>query len=302
MKNDLTAMNYAGFLEWIIQTSIYVFTKPPEDKSHLPPVECLHSFLRKLEKGQRDRGASTILFDDPDATSIGDATLLNALNKKIKEDPNYPIPEDYKKVKEREIIYEHKLPDYIPIPENKRFCMELLDDLIFKNFQFHFLEPIISYKETLKVKPVIRKQFANDAEGKSTPRYLQSLDKRTKPKELNDKAQMSAYQKMKENKKRPVKLREVLALEVAKFDQKQRPHAHEVAEYLEEILQAAEKGYRQMPNSSKYGPSGIKNPVITKKMEEKKMERRIEKEKEEKRKRRDSKIKGTIKKKEEEKK
>jgi hypothetical protein len=301
-KSDLTAMNYAGFLEWIIQTSIYVFTKPPEDKSHLPPVEALHSFLRKLEKGQRDRGASTILFDDPDATSIGDATLLNALNKKIKEDPNYPIPEDYKKVKEKEMIYEYKLPDYIPIPNNKRLSMEILDDLIFEKFQFHFLEPIVSYKETLKVKPVIRKQIASEGDGRATPRYLQSLDKRTKPKELNDKAQMSAYQKMKEDKKRPVKLRETLALEVAKFDKKQRSHAHDVAEYLEEILQAAEKGYTQMPNSSKYGPSGIKNPAITKKMEEKKMERHITKEREEKRKQRDSKIKNTIKKKEEEKK
>ena len=38
-KSDLTAMNYHGFLEWIIQTAIYVFTKPPEDLSHFPPVE-----------------------------------------------------------------------------------------------------------------------------------------------------------------------------------------------------------------------------------------------------------------------
>lgn len=38
-KSDLTAMDYPGFLEWIIQTSIYVFTKPPEDMSHFPPVE-----------------------------------------------------------------------------------------------------------------------------------------------------------------------------------------------------------------------------------------------------------------------
>lgn len=38
-KSDLTAMNYAGFLEWIIQSAIYIFTKPPEDLSHFPPVE-----------------------------------------------------------------------------------------------------------------------------------------------------------------------------------------------------------------------------------------------------------------------
>lgn len=38
-KSDLTAMDYPGFLEWVIQAAIFMFTKPPEDKSHFPPVE-----------------------------------------------------------------------------------------------------------------------------------------------------------------------------------------------------------------------------------------------------------------------
>jgi hypothetical protein len=215
-KSDLTALNYPGFLEFIIQASIFMFTKPPEDLSHFPPVECLKAFFRKLEKGTKAHGGSTILFDDPDATSIGDATLLKALNKKVKEDPNYPVPEDYKKVKEREINYDYRIPDYIPMQNKKKMCLEILDSLIFKNFDFHFLEPIISYNETLKVKPVILKKFNNGADGRNTPRYLQSLDKRQKPKELTDKGQMSAYQKMKEDKIKPPKaLGEVLALEVA---------------------------------------------------------------------------------------
>lgn len=39
LKSDLTALNYAGFLEWIVQAAIFMFTKPPEDLSHFPPVE-----------------------------------------------------------------------------------------------------------------------------------------------------------------------------------------------------------------------------------------------------------------------
>jgi hypothetical protein len=38
-KGELTDMNYNGFLEWIVQASLFMFTKPPEDLSHLPPVE-----------------------------------------------------------------------------------------------------------------------------------------------------------------------------------------------------------------------------------------------------------------------
>lgn len=301
-KSDLTAMDYPGFLEWVIQAAIFIFTKPPEDKSHFPPVECLHSFLRKLEKGQKDKGASTILFEDPDATTVGDATLLNALNKKIKEDPNYPVPEGYKKVTERDIVYDYKLPEYIPIAKNKRIAMEILDDILFDKLQIHFLEPIISYKETLKVKPVIRKQFKNDSNEKTTPRYLQSLDKRQKPKELTDKGKMSAHQKMRANKQKPVKIREVLALEVAKFDKFHRNHAQEVAEALEEILIAAERGYNSLPNREKYGPMGMKNQVIEENLKRKREERKQLKQKDEKLKKRDEFIKSKIEKQKEEKK
>ena len=301
-KSELTAMDYPGFLEWIVQAAVFMFTKPPEDKSHFPPVECLIAFVKKLEKAQKDKGASTILFEDPDATCIGDATLLKALNKKIKEDPNYPLPEDYRKVKEKEIVYTYKLPDFVKINSSKRFWVEMLDELIFKQFDFHILEPIVSYNESVKVKPVIRKQFNNATEERKTPRYLQSLNKRQKPKELNDKASMSAYQKMRESKNRPPKLREVLALEVAKFDKADRDRAQETAEVLEEILQAFEKGYKKLPNREKFGPMGIQNSVLKENAQKKKEDRKYEKEREEKRKKRDDQVKAEIKKKEEEKK
>ena len=299
-KSDLTALTYAGFLEWIVQTAIYMFTKPPEDLSHFPPVEALYNFLRKLEKAQKAKGGSTILFEDPDATGIGDTTLLKALNKKIKEDPNYPIPEDYKKVKEKQIQYDYRIPDYIPIDDTKKFAMEFLDNLIFEKFGFHYLEPIIEYKETLKVKPIIRKQFNNES-GRATPRYLQSLDKRTKPKELNDKGKMSAYQKMRDEKKKPINLNETLSLEVAKVDKADRPRVKEAAELLEEILQSVAKGYKELPNRAKYGPIGMKNPVILDKIQHQKDEKKLQKEREQKRKKRDDQIKSIIKKKEEEK-
>lgn len=301
-RNDLAAMDYPGFLEWIIQASIYMFSKPPEDLSHFPTVECLKAFIRKLEKAQKEKGASTILFEDPDATSVGDMTLLNALNNKIKEDPNYPIPEDYKKVTEKEVIYDYKLPSYIPVKEEKRISIELLDEIIFEKLGFHYLEPSVSYKEIVKVKPVIRKQFDNGTDGRKTPRYLQSLEKRVKPKELTDKAKMSAYQKMRDEKHRPPKLGEVLALEVASFPRETRSDAKLIAECLESVLQAVEKGYKKLPNKEKYGPIGISNPAIVEKEKKLKEEKKEKKLRDERIKKRDQEIKGVIEKQQEEKK
>jgi hypothetical protein len=48
---------------------------------------------------------------------------------------------------------------------------------------------------------------------------LQSLDKKAKPKELNDKASMDAYDKMRTMNDRPPRLSTELKVEVAKFPQ-----------------------------------------------------------------------------------
>lgn len=298
-KSDLTALTYAGFLEWVIQASIYMFTKPPEDKSHFPPVECLHAFVRKLEKAQKDKGASTILFEDPDITSIGDTTLLKALNKKIKEDPNYPLPEDYKKVKEKEFVYTYKLPNYIPIDDSKRVCMEILDDIIFEKFEVHILEPLVDFKEVLKVKPVIRKQYDNQGDGRSTPRYLQSLDKRQKPKEL---AEIPKKKAQADHPKPEVKLGETVALEAAKFPREQRNDIKEVAQCLELLLRAVERGQNKLPDKKSFGPSGITNPALEEHKKKEEDAKKLEKEREHKRKLRDKQIKNKLKKQEEEKK
>lgn len=43
-----------------------------------------------------------MMFDDPDqVTFLTDKTVLNELNQKIIEDPDYPLPEGYFKVVDR---------------------------------------------------------------------------------------------------------------------------------------------------------------------------------------------------------
>jgi hypothetical protein len=50
-----------------------------------------------FEDAMRARGNSTLLYEDPDATDIVDRDLMKALNEKLMEDPNYPIPEGFSK-------------------------------------------------------------------------------------------------------------------------------------------------------------------------------------------------------------
>ena len=49
-------------------------------------------------------------------------------NKKLEENPEYPVPEGFAKVVEKDLVYRYEVPEFLPMPENQRFCVEFLDD------------------------------------------------------------------------------------------------------------------------------------------------------------------------------
>ena len=112
-RSDLQAFDYNGYQAFIMQLAFYCFTRPPKDLSGLPPVETLKAMISHWDQATRDRGNSTVLYEDPDTTSVGDQQLIKALNDKLYMDPNYPIPEGYFKQVEKTSIYEYRIPDYI---------------------------------------------------------------------------------------------------------------------------------------------------------------------------------------------
>jgi hypothetical protein len=51
-----------------------------------------------FEKATRQKGLSAFLYEDHE---VPESETMIALNKKLKEDPSYPIPEGFSKVKEK---------------------------------------------------------------------------------------------------------------------------------------------------------------------------------------------------------
>jgi hypothetical protein len=50
-------------------------------------------------------------------------------------------------------------------------AFDLIDELLFGKFGFHFLEPICTFGEKTSIRPVIFKK-ADDNTGRETPSYL----------------------------------------------------------------------------------------------------------------------------------
>jgi hypothetical protein len=158
-SDEITMLNYSQFLQLIPQIAFLAFSRPPLDKSHLPAVESLQALLDQWEDATRSRGKSTTLFEDPDQSSFADKELIEALDKQLKKDPSYPIPEGFKKVTEKIPVYNYRLPDVAKavMTETQCVCTELMDDLLHDTLGIHFLEPCVTFDVKMKVKPAITK-------------------------------------------------------------------------------------------------------------------------------------------------
>ena len=100
-----------------------------------------------------------ILYEDPDLAyqTVEDLQLIKALNDKLRKDPTYPIPEGYIKVTEKTPVYDYKVPLDLAakLPEAKVIAVEVLDELVSGALGFHFLEPLVSFEDHLKVKSMV---------------------------------------------------------------------------------------------------------------------------------------------------
>ena len=55
-----------------MQLGFFCFSKPPKDLSHMPAIESLRALVSQFEQAARSKGQSTLLFEDPDASGMGD--------------------------------------------------------------------------------------------------------------------------------------------------------------------------------------------------------------------------------------
>ena len=153
-------MTYPGFRQFIIQLAIHGFSRPPHNLSQQPLVKSLEALLSLFEESTKKRQLSTLLYEDPDAIagiSQKDRDLIKQLNVKVNDEPDYPVPEGFTKVREKVPVYKYEVPDTVRpfLGEEKSVAIELIDELLGKLFDIHVIEPIVKQEEKYRVKPTL---------------------------------------------------------------------------------------------------------------------------------------------------
>lgn len=284
-------LNYNVFVEFFIQLGYVIYTSPPNNMTHLSPADALLKLIAFFEESARSKGHSTLLYEDPDATSMGDKKVLDELNRRIMVNPNYSLPEGYTKTVEKDFHYEYKLPEYYNIPESYEISLMVLDSLFEKLFDFHFIEPMVKYKEIIKVRPTFKKQFQQQRE---PLQYMKKPERRNKLDPISHpRANSRKNSRTTTDTDTQIELSTALKIEVGRYPFDKRPQVQKCAEILEEILNAVSAGRTSI--KSRQPPAFRINKIEKQKLDEEQQEQKDLKKKEERRKKREREVKEKVK-------
>jgi len=240
-KTEISSLTFEGFQECFIQVAIYIYSKSPVILSHLPLVESVKELVNHFEKATEAKGDNTLLYKTPDVTTLGDKELLRELNKMIKANPDYPVPEGYRKVNEKEANFEFILKPTLSnsVSESTQIAIEILEEEIFsKILGVHIIEPIVKYEVRTKVYPDIVKPQKQLLQ----PRYLEAVEKKVKTKDLEGMKYNEAQPKKRVVDDSIKKLPANMKLIVSGFPKDMREISKEVAIVLDEVIEAVIDG------------------------------------------------------------
>ncbi len=98
-RQDISALSFNHFMDLIPQVAYLACSKT---MSHLSLPDMIMSLLSHFEKATKAKNQSTILYEDPDTTTIGDMEMLKEMCRRVKDNPDYILPEGYYKVVDKE--------------------------------------------------------------------------------------------------------------------------------------------------------------------------------------------------------
>lgn len=243
-KNDPLVLDYTGFERCLVQLAAFMFSRPPKDMRASPPSLLMEEMFKLMREKCERNGVNTQLFDDPDTAYFSEGEAIRELNRKLAENPNHILPEGYKKIIEKKVDFDYKLLLEAISPTYKD-VYEIVDEILFSEFNFHVLEPFTRVTTKAKARPALfHSAVDTDYERTKSRSEVDSLMPTTK-------------------------LSQTLRQEVLRYPIRERGIAAKAATALEDILTAVELGHDVV---------GLKleNPAVKGRKEQQEEERRLQ--------------------------
>ncbi|CAG9318804.1 unnamed protein product [Blepharisma stoltei] len=156
VKLKIPVLSYSEFFNFLIQISAAIYSKKQRNLLEFPLAVSYKALFEHFSKYAENNGIPKSYYEDPDY-GIGDPEVAKGLNEKLKRDPEYPMPEGYKRSKQESMEVSYFIPKHLEILEKQKIAIEILDEIFYKSFKFHFLEHKISLKTSYHAKGFVSK-------------------------------------------------------------------------------------------------------------------------------------------------
>ncbi|OMJ69095.1 hypothetical protein SteCoe_33282 [Stentor coeruleus] len=133
----------------------FIYTRHPVNYSDYPPGICLLVLMNQFSKSL-SKIVPQHYFTEPDY-GVGDRDVIKMLNSKIKQDPELNLPEGFKKVTEKDLVIEYKIPKELGLSKSAKAAVEILDDIIFVALKIHIITPVVKIVRVNLVKGMLVK-------------------------------------------------------------------------------------------------------------------------------------------------
>ena len=154
-KLKLKMIEFDNFPMLLYYISQFIYTRSPFQYNQFPSGVCLLVLVDQFQKSA-SRVVPKDLYLEPDY-GVGDKEIVKALNLRIKTDPSLELPEGYRRVQDKDIRVDYKVPKLVNIKKSTRACLEIIDQMLFDTFQVHLLSPIVSVVSVTTVKGFLNK-------------------------------------------------------------------------------------------------------------------------------------------------
>lgn len=105
-----TEIDLEGFIELILQIGYIISDRIDKASIFMPR---LFRYMKEVSFNA-DQPLFQRLFEDPNASSIGDPALIRELTRKVNMDPNYKLPPGFVKYPMEQMVQSFKPPDFFP--------------------------------------------------------------------------------------------------------------------------------------------------------------------------------------------
>jgi hypothetical protein len=114
----------------LVQLSFLLAQRPPHNAQHTPPFQALQQFITHCRGVTQNKGQSTALYDDPDSQYFSQSEVIREYNERLKTNPEYILPEGFKKIALPDLQFQFRVSAKLGIPEAHAVGYEIMSAIL----------------------------------------------------------------------------------------------------------------------------------------------------------------------------